>query len=309
MKNISDLFPNAFAVAILGLIQALSISRAIATKSHQQLNSNQEFIGNGLSNMVGSMFSCYASSGSFTRSGINYDAGAKTPMSAIFAAISLALILLLVAPLTAYLPIAAMGGIILLVAYNLIDFSQIKQISKTSKREFGVLLVTFLSTLFLRLEFAIYIGVLLSLVFYLQRTSKPNIVSLSLDTPLNSIDPEILAKDEKLIKAIRINGSLFFGATDHVRKTLDKMKNDGVKNILIVGNGINFIDIAGAELLINEANKLKLSGGHIYLCGLNDSVREYMAKGGYLDKFGEENIFLSKDVAIREINKQLDRQI
>jgi len=180
-ETIKALAPEAFAVALLGLIEAVSISRAVATKSSQRINSNQEFIGQGMSNMFGSFFSSYAGSGSFTRSGINYEAGAKTPMSAIFAAIFLLLILLLVAPLTAYLPVAAMGGVILLVAYNLIDFHHIKSIIRNSKSEAAILIVTFVSTLFLELEFAIYMGVLLSLVFFLQRTSTPEIPTLSID--------------------------------------------------------------------------------------------------------------------------------
>jgi len=304
-KNVTMLLSSGFAVAMLGLIEAVAIARSIATKTKQNLDGNQEFIGQGMSNIIGSMFMSYAGSGSFTRSGINYQSGAKTPLSAIFAGISLGLILLIVAPLTAYLPIAAMGGIILLVAIKLVDVKYIFKVNKSSKRELIVLFVTFLSTLFLHLEFAIYIGVILSLVFYLQQSSKPSIVSLSLETPLNSINIEILAKDEKLIKAIRINGPLFFGATDHVRKTLDKIKDEGVKNILIVGNGINFIDISGAELLINQADKLRLSGGRIYLCGLNDNVRKYLAKGGHLEKFGNENVFSNMDTAILEINKHL----
>ena len=135
METIKMLAPEAFAVALLGLIEAVSISRAVATKSNQRIDASQEFIGQGLSNIFGSFFSSYAGSGSFTRSGINYDAGAKTPLSAIFAAIMLMIIVLLVAPLTAYLPIAAMGGIILLVAYNLVDFHHIKQTLTFSKSE------------------------------------------------------------------------------------------------------------------------------------------------------------------------------
>ncbi len=169
-KNIELLTPNAFAIALLGLIEAVAIARSIALKSGQKLNGNQEFIGQGLSNIVGSLFSSYAGSGSFTRSGLNYQSGAKTPLSAVFAAISLILILFLVAPLTAYLPIPAIGGIILLVAFNLIDFSEIKKVVHLSKSEFSVLLVTFLATLFFHLEFAIYVGVILSFIFYLQRT-------------------------------------------------------------------------------------------------------------------------------------------
>jgi MFS superfamily sulfate permease-like transporter len=115
-ETIRMLAPEAFAVALLGLIEAVSISRAVATRSSQRIDANQEFIGQGMSNMVGSFFSSYAGSGSFTRSGLNYESGAKTPLSAIFAALLLMLIVLLVAPLTAYLPIAAMGGVVLGVA-------------------------------------------------------------------------------------------------------------------------------------------------------------------------------------------------
>lgn len=171
-STIKTLAPDAFAVALLGLIEAVSISRAVATKSSQRINANQEFIGQGLSNVLGSFFSSYAGSGSFTRSGINYEAGARTPLSAIFAALILMVIVLLIAPLTAYLPVAAMGGVILLVAWNLIDFHHIKSIVTLSKSETSILLITFIATLFLELEFAIYIGVLLSLIFFLAKMSR-----------------------------------------------------------------------------------------------------------------------------------------
>ncbi|MBU4034795.1 MAG: SulP family inorganic anion transporter, partial [Proteobacteria bacterium] len=131
LDAIRMLAPKAFPVALIGLIEALSIARSIAAKSRQLIDSNQEFIGQGLSNICGSFFSCYAGSGSFTRSGLNYHSGAMTPLSAVFSAVFLALILLLVAPLTEYLPIPAMGGVILLVAFNLIDFHHIRGIIKT----------------------------------------------------------------------------------------------------------------------------------------------------------------------------------
>ncbi|MFT5273756.1 MAG: SulP family sulfate permease, partial [Saprospiraceae bacterium] len=148
------LAPAAFAVALLGLIEAVSISRSIASKTNQRIQPSQEFVGQGLSNIVGSFFSSYAGSGSFTRSGVNYAAGAQTPMSAIFAALLLMLIVLLVAPLATYIPIPAMAGVILVVAYNLIDRGQIKHVIRSSRNETAILLVTFLSTLFLDLEFA-----------------------------------------------------------------------------------------------------------------------------------------------------------
>jgi SulP family sulfate permease len=226
LDSFRALSPNAFAIALLGLIEAVAIGRAIASKSHQQIDGNQEFVGQGMSNIVGSFFSCYAGSGSFTRSGINYQAGARTPMAAIVAAIILALILMLVAPLASYLPIAAMGGVILLVAYNLIDFHYIKQILKASKREAVVMTITFLTTLFLDLEFAIYFGVFFSLVFYLQKTSKPRIVTLAPapDHPTRKFLNVALHPLEQCpqLKVIRIDGSIFFGAIEHISRELNE---------------------------------------------------------------------------------------
>ncbi len=314
VDTIRQLAPEAFAVALLGLIEAVSIARSVATKSHQHIHGNQEFIGQGLSNIVGSFFSSYAGSGSFTRSGINYQAGAKTPLSAIFAAVFLALTVLLIAPLTAYLPIAAMGGIILLVGYNLIDFHHIKGIIKASYSETSVLLVTFLSTLFLELEFAIYAGILLSLVFYLNRTARPKIVTLAPDPEerrrhLTNLERKALPECPQL-KVIRIDGSLFFGAVSYTSTTLHRMKEKKatLSHLLIVAKPINFIDVAGAEMLVQKAKYWKAQGGGLYLCGLKMEAEKFLRRGGYLDEIGEQNLFPSKKEAIAEIFKHLDHQ-
>ena len=247
-KIITDLLPSAFAVAMLGSIEVFSISRSIATQSKQRLDSNQEFIGLGLSNIVGGFFSCYAGSGSFTRSALNYSSGAKTPVAAILAAIVLMLIVFLVAPWAAYLPIPTMGGIIMLVAYSLIDFKSIRKISRSSKSEIAVLIITSVSILFLDLQFAILIGVFFSLIFYLMRTSKPKVVSLA---------PNIIEGERKFMNVdlyqiqecpqlhiIRIDGSLFFGAVESIKNTLYEL-SETKKYILIIGSGINFIDVSG----------------------------------------------------------------
>ncbi len=312
IATIRQLAPEALAVALLGLIEAVSIARSVATKSHQHIHGNQEFIGQGLSNIVGSFFSSYAGSGSFTRSGINYQAGAKTPLSAIFAAVFLALIVLLIAPLTAYLPIAAMGGIILLVGYNLIDFHQIKGIIKASRSETSILAVTFLATLFLELEFAIYAGILLSLVFYLNRTAHPRIVALAPDPEerqrhLTNIERKTLLECPQL-KIIRIDGSLFFGAVSDTSTQLRRLKKKEptLTHILIIADSINFIDVAGGEMLVQGVKYWKAQGGGLYLCGLKMEVENFLRRGGYLDEMGENNVFTSKTQAIANIFKQLD---
>lgn len=312
--TIKMLAPEAFAVALLGLIEAVSISRAMATKSGQRIDSNQEFVGQGLSNVVGSFFSSYAGSGSFTRSGVNYEAGAKTPLSAIFAAIFLVIIVLLIAPLTAYLPIAAMGGIILLVAYGLIDFHHIKQTLSFSKAESAILLTTFFATLFLELEFAIYMGVLLSLVLFLARTSTPEIPILSIDADPSASHRRFIDIEEKpleecpQLKIIRIDMSIYFGSVNHIQKVISKIvEQEKIYHILIDASGINFIDLAGAEAMVSENNRLlKLNGG-LYFVGLKPSVYESSAKSHFIKQIGNNHFFDAKSWAIRHIYKRLDK--
>ena len=315
-QALKTLAPEAFAVALLGLIEAVSISRAVATKSSQRINSNQEFIGQGLSNMAGSFFSSYAGSGSFTRSGINYEAGAKTPLSAILAALFLMLIVLLIAPLTAYLPIAAMGGVILLVAYNLIDFHHIKHTLSFSKSESSILLTTFFATLFLELEFAIYLGVLLSLILFLAKTSTPRIPTLSFDEEVNNQQRKLININQKplkqcpQLKIIRIDMSIYFGSINHIQNRIAHIvDNERIYNILIVASGINFIDLAGAEALVAENSRLKQLGGGLYFVNMKSSVYEFSAKSCFIKKIGSDHFFDSKTEAFKSIYKKLDKNI
>ena len=315
-STISTLASEAFAIALLGLIEAVSISRAVATKSNQRINANQEFVGQGMSNIFGSFFSSYAGSGSFTRSGINYESGAKTPLSAIFAALFLMVIVLLVAPLTAYLPIAAMGGIILLVAYNLIDADHIVKIFKYSKSESAILITTFLATLFLELEFAIYLGVLLSLVLFLAKTSTPRIPTLSIDSINNEGSRSFINIAKKplrqcpQLKIIRVDMSIYFGSINHIQKKIEKISDgQNIHHILIVASGINFIDLSGMGTLISKHNILKRKDGGLYFVGLKAPVYQFLAQAHFVKKIGRMNFFDSKSVAIRTIYRRLDRDV
>lgn len=311
--NLRRLAPDAFAIALLGLIEAVSIARAIAVHTHQRIDGNQEFIGQGLSNLVGSFFACYPASGSFTRSGINHQAGAQTPLSAVLAALFLLLILLLVAPYTAYLPIPAMGGIILLVGYNLIDFSHIKKLIRVSRTETAVLAVTFFSTLLVELEFAIYIGVILSLIFYLQQTARPRMVEVAPDPAdarrlLTNIEKKPLNTCPQL-RMIRIDGSLFFGSISYISRELHRMTEAGPRHLLILGNSISFVDISGVEMLVQEARRLRAMGGGLYMVGLRQPVRDFLLHDEFYEEIGPENIFQTKQEAIEVLYGRLDKDV
>jgi sulfate permease, SulP family len=312
-NTLRNALPVALAVTILALTEAVSIARAIAVKSGQHIDSNREFIGQGLSNIAGCFFSAYASSGSFNRSGANYEAGARTPLAAIFSVLLLIVILLVVGPLVSYLPLAVMGAILFLVAWGLIDFGHMRNILRTSPREAVVLLVTFLAAVFADLEFAIYAGVLLSLMLYLTRTSRPLVLDVKPDPAPDSyhFTADSGLPDCPQLKMIRINGSLFFGAVEHVQRNLEMVDelNPRQKHVLIVASGINFIDVAGAEMLVHEAYRRRRMGGGLHFYRLKDEARTLLERGGYLAALGPENVFPVKTRAVAAIYSRLDPEI
>ncbi|MFZ5524440.1 MAG: SulP family inorganic anion transporter [Pseudomonadota bacterium] len=305
------LFP-ALVVTMLALTEAVSISRAIAVKSEQRIDGNQEFIGQGLSNLVGSFFSSYASCGSFNRSGVNYAAGAQTPLATVYASIFLVLVLLLVAPLASYLPTAAMAGILFLVAWGLIDFHHILNIVRTSRAETVTLVVTLVGTL-VDLEKGIFFGILLSLSIYLYRVSRPFII------------PVVPAKEEGAyhfvsayghpecpqLSMVRFNGSIFFGAVDHAQSSLMQIdeKEPQKKSVLIVATGIDFVDVAGAEMLAQEARRRRKLGGGLYFYRCKDSIYEFLSKSGKLADIGDGVFFPVMSNWIKPVYAKLDPEI
>jgi SulP family sulfate permease len=311
--TIKQLAPAALAVTLFALTEAVSIARSLAVRSGQNLDGNQEFIGQGLSNIAGSFFSGYVATGSFNRSGVNYEAGAKTPMAAMFAGSLLMVIVLLVAPLAAYLPNAAMAGILFLVAWGLIDFHHIAKVLQTSHSDSIVLIVTFLATLTLELEFAILLGVLLSLLLYLMRTARPAIASRVPDPrlPKNKFSSDPSLPECPQLKIVRIDGSLFFGAVSYVEETVNRMlqRNRGQKHLAISAQGINFIDVAGAEYLAREGRRRTAMGGGLYLINIKAGAWRTLERSDYLEDINPGHILATKTAAIIGIFQKLDHGI
>ncbi len=299
--TLEKLLPIAVAVALLALTEAVSIARAIAVKAEQRIDGNQEFIGQGLSNVLGAFFSGYASSGSFNRSGLNYAAGAKTPLAAVFSAVALLLIVMFLAPLAEYLPIPAMAGILFVVAWGLFDFHHMGEIIRTSRQETVVLFATLIATLTLQLEFAIYIGVLLSLLLYLNRTSKPGIEDVKplAGQPVPLFSARTGEPDCDRIKIVRINGSIFFGAVNHLEESLQRLDvvEPKHRHVLVVASGINFIDLAGGKMLVREAKRRRALGGGLYFFHVKWEPLQALRDCGALEEIGAENFFaLDEDV-------------
>ena len=309
--TIEQLMPIAVAVSLLALTEAVSISRAIALRTHQRIDGNQEFIGQGLSNLAGAFFSGYASSGSFNRSGLNYESGARTPLAAVASAMFLLLIMLFLAPLAVYLPIPAMAGILFVVAWGLFDLHHMGEILRASRQEAAVLLATLGATLTLQLEFAIYIGVLMSLMLYLNRTSRPPLVAVrpgDVGWPVRlSAEPESVLASRVPLTVLRLDGSIFFGAVNHLAEALQQVDeaDPARRHVLLLAGGVNFVDFAGAQMLAAEARRRRALGGGLYLYDVKPEVLAMLAQTGVDAVLGPDALFTAAQDAVALLRERL----
>jgi SulP family sulfate permease len=305
--------PTALATTILALTLAVSVGRTLGIRSGQRIDANQEFIGQGISNVVGSFFSSYASAGSFNRSAANFEAGAKTPLASVFSSIFLVGIVLLVAPLAAYLPLATIAGILFLIAYGLVDVRRMKAIFRTSRSEASVMIVTLLAALFLGLQTAIYAGVLLSLLLFLNQAARPGIrdVKPEFRNGHFHFDADTGLPDCPQLKMLRVNGSIFFGAVEHVEDAVHRVdhENPEQKRLLIVASGINVVDISGAEMLSREAARRSRMGGGLYFWFMKDAVYDLLKQGGYLKTIHKDHIIAQGVDPISVLYPRLDSEI
>ncbi|MCD5975818.1 SulP family inorganic anion transporter [Pseudomonas quasicaspiana] len=256
---ILKLLPSAVAVGMLGLVNSLSISRSLSTRSQQLIDANQEVRAQGLSNMGGSLFSGFLSAGSFTRSALSFEAGARSPLAGIFSALWVALFAVAGASLIAHIPIPAMAASILLICWGLVDRRGIRALYRVSRSEFLVMALTCVATLLLELQTAIYAGVLASLFFYLKRTSQP-------------VVQQWRDGDEDIM---RVGGSIFFGASHYLQTRLQRTEG---KHVVIEAQHINFIDYSGVEMLHQEARRLRDHGRTLTLRRARPQVIEELRK-------------------------------
>ena len=309
--TLKTLMGIAVGVTLLSLTEAMSIARAVALKSGQRIDANQEFVGQGLSNIAASFFSGYPSSASFNRSGLNYEAGARTPLAAALSAPLLIAVTFAVAPLLAHLPLAAMAALLFMVAWGLVDVASIRAILRASRSEAAVLVFTFAATLLMNLEVAILIGVTLSLIVYLNRTSRPQMRAVAPD-PRHSVRrfgpvAQGIAECPQL-KIMAVEGSIYFGAVDHVESHFETLRAVAreQKHLLVVARNINFLDIAGGEALAREARARRWIGGRLWLQGLRQPAEDLLRKSGFMAEVGEDAVFRDKREAIARIFDKLD---
>ena len=277
---IQELLASAFAIAFLGLMQSVVIARALAERSGQRLDTNQEIVGQGLANIVAAFFSSFAGSGSFNRSAAHYEAGAHTPMAAVYASLALALIVFAAAPLIAYLPIPAVAGALVLVGIGLLDARELKRL-RHSRQETAIFVLTFAAALAFGLNAGVLTGVLVSLAVYLRYAATPSI----------SIE-DYTARDGRRVYAVTVNGSLFFGSLRTLERALTAVmpRADERAVLLLHTDHVTYLDVPGAAWLAAEAERRRRAGVEFYVHVTRAPVLDTLERSGALARIGADHV-------------------
>jgi SulP family sulfate permease len=293
---------GSLAVAALGLVEAISIAREIARQSGERLDVNQELVGQGVANIAAGLFSGYASSGSFTRSAVNFQSGARTQVSSVLCGLLILAGIFAFGPLASYLPRAALAGMIVLIAYRMVDWRGVRRVIRTSRTDSTIMLTTFAATLLLSLEFAVLAGVMLSLGIYVYRSSMPTVEAVVPDESFQHLVVNDQAPVCPQLGIIQIHGDLFFGAATHVEDALlqNFEVHPGQNFLLLQMGGVNQCDLSGVDVLEEVLRLYRGAGGDLFLEDVQPQIREKMRRSGFEQVLGRGH-FLESETAVEWI--------
>ncbi|MGE4423289.1 MAG: SulP family inorganic anion transporter [Pseudodesulfovibrio sp.] len=303
LKVMLHLIPFAAIISLLGFMEAISIAKAMAAKTGQRLDPNQELIGQGLANMLGACGKSYPASGSFSRSAVNLQAGAMTGMSSVFTSLMVVIALLFFTPLLYHLPQAVLAAVIMMAVIGLINASGFIHAWKAQWYDGAISILSFVCTLAFapHLDKGIMVGVVLSLLVFLYKSMRPRVANLSRTEDESLRDATAFGLREcKHISLVRFDGPLFFANASFLEDQITErlMGNDKLRHIIIVANGINDMDASGEEALSLIVDRVRSRGLDISLCGVNEAVMAVLERTHLLEKVGKDHVYATMETAI-----------
>ncbi len=306
---LGHLLPFAAIIALLGFMEAISIAKAMAAKTGQRLDPNQELIGQGLGNLAGALSGSYPVSGSFSRSAVNLQAGAFSGMSSIFSSLAVLVMLLFFTPLLYHLPQSVLAAVIMMAVMGLINVNGFVHAWRAQRHDGIISVITFVSTLAFapHLEKGIFIGVGLSLAVFLYKSMRPSVVSLSLSPDRRLHDAMAYGlKECRYIDVVRFEGPLFFANSSYLEDQIarHRINKKKLKHIILVANGINDIDASGQDTLSLVVDRVRSAGIDLSISGANETVTAKLRHTHLLAKIGEDHFYPDMDAAIRAVHRQ-----
>ncbi len=313
-EHISALLLPALMIALLSFVEAFSIAKAIASKTRQHLSADQEMVGKGLANLVAGVTQGYAVSGSFSRTAVAYDAGARTGFTAIVSGIIVAITLLFLTPLLYHLPVATLAAIIIVAVIGMIHFQPFKHAWRVNPHDGFVALTVFLSTLYFapHLEWGIFIGIALSIAFYLFRTMKPHFAEVSLNEDGTFRDAKIFnLETSETVAFYRYDGDLYFANAGYLeRKLLNAVADKPKLKVLVLDlEAVDQIDVTGEEMLSHMSERLEEAGIEFCITRTKFKVEDALKRSGLYDVIGENHFFGKRIHAIEAIKERYGDQV
>ncbi|MGM0418038.1 MAG: SulP family inorganic anion transporter [Thermodesulfobacteriota bacterium] len=300
------LLPFAIIISLLGFMEAIAIAKAMAAKTGQKLDPNQELIGQGLANIIGAIGKSYPVSGSFSRSAVNFDAGAKTGISSVVTSLMVVVTLLFFTPLLFHLPQAVLAAVIMMAVFGLVNVEGFVHAWEAKKSDGIISVITFLTTLAFapHLEKGIELGVILSIGVFLYNNMRPKVTSLAMqqDMSLGATDYHGLQECPH-VAVVRFEGTLFFANATYLEDQVLNFQKErpDLKHIIIACGGINDVDASGEESIGLMIDRVRASGVEISFSGLNEKVLSVFKNTHLYEKIGEENIYGNVHDAIEDV--------
>lgn len=311
IDKLGAMFSAALVIALVGFMEAISIAKAVAAKTKQRLDPNQELIGQGVGNIVGSFSQSYPTSGSFSRTAVNMNMGATSGLSAVFTALIVLVALLFLTPLLYHLPQAVLAAIIIMAVGGLVNIEAVKHAWKAHKHDGIASIVTFVATILFapHLDTGILVGAGLAILLFLLRTMKPRVALLGRysDGTLRDIKVNPDLPTSPHVMAMRFDGSLYFANVSYFEDAVLEAlaERPSTRAVLIVGDAINQLDASGEEIIHHVAERLRAADVMLVFSGLKRQVIGVMRQTGLIEYIGEENIFATESQAITAIYERL----
>ncbi len=302
------LLPFAAIISLLGFMEAIAIAKSMAGKTGHRLDPNQELIGQGLGNIFGAIGKSYPTSGSFSRSAVNLQAGAVSGLSSVFTSLAVVIVLLFFTPLLYHLPQAVLAAVIMMAVIGLLNVSGFIHAWKAKWYDGAISIISFVGTLVFapHLDKGIYIGVALSLGVFLYKSMRPRVVFLSRseDEELRCVTTHNL-NECPYVTLVRFDGPLFFANASYLEDTITEIiqTKNGLNHILLAAQGINDIDASGEEALSLIVDRVRSNGIDISMCGVNEAVMEVFGRTHFLAKIGEDHIYPTLEKGIVAVHQ------
>lgn len=302
-----SLFTGALALAIMGMLESVAIVKAIAGQSGERVNANQEFFAQGFKNAVSSFFQCIPGSGSFTRSALDYAAGAQTRFAAVFNACFVAVIYWFAAAQAAFIPMASLAAVLFVIAGSLIDWRYLIRVWKADRSDAVVCLITFSATLTLPLQYAIFVGIFLNLALFLRQAGQLHVAEMAPTSAGVFIERPLQEKSGKRsVMFLQIEGDLFFAVADELQERLSQLVRRH-RIVIFRLKRTHSIDATVLQVFEQFARQMKERGGHVILCGLKPELMDTMRSFGLTKTIGEDNIFEAGFGVFTSAKKALER--